>query len=380
MTLKAKYNLGVIGMGHWVRRLEPSIKKINKIRFFKVLDVTNFEDKKELLKKYKIDKKRYFQIKPGERIPLEFFEGIDAMYIASHNQFHFEQTKESLKLGKPIIVEKALATDRQGFNEMIEFITENGYENKVYPHLHYLSKALSKSIEKILPEMIKKYGKVKYASATFFEETSEEDLRRVWLLRPENGGIFLDWIHPIEILVKFCKVEFLKCFNTELYIVNSAYDTLNPSGVCARFKIEGDWFLPEALATIRVGKGFPLGLTHKTLRLVFEKNAMLDFNYVSAEKELKTSSRGGWELREKTANNEIKLIKRGKPKGAAPYDILVRNMVKIIEGKKPPLTITDIKKIYEPEWQFQEKSRSNTPRRDEKSIQEFIKAGLEKAE
>jgi len=386
---KDKYNLAGIGMGHWAKRLYPSIKKIKKIRFFKALDVTSFEDKKPLLLKYNIPKERYFRIGPSDKIPSEFFDGADAVYIASHNQFHLSQVKQSLENGKIVIVEKTLATNRNDFNEIKDFIVKNGYENRVYPHLHYLSKALSKSILEILPKAVETYGKIRYCAATFFEETDEEDLRRAWLLRPENGGIFLDWIHPIEILVKFCGAEFLKCDEIERYIVNPVYSLVDSTGVSARFKLSGKLFSDNAFAIIRVGKGFLSGMTHKTLRLLFEKNAFLDFNFVSVEEERKTRLSGEWQLREivnpvrgllsKRVNKKNVLVKKDKPRGPHPYDVLVQDMVNIIEGENSPLSIKDVEKIYEPVWQFLEKSQRINPKRDEKSIQKFTKDGLEKS-
>jgi hypothetical protein len=248
----------------------------------------------------------------------------------------------------------------------------------IYPHLHYLSKALSRTIPQILPDAIKKYGKIKQASATFFEEVREEDMRRTWLLRLENGGIFLDWIHPVEILVHLCKADFLECYRAEPYIVNPAYDTVNPTAVCARFKIAGEMFSEGASATIRVGKGFPAGHTHKTLRLVFEKNAHLNLNYISSEEEFETGSRGTWELVEFSGGKKTTVMS-GAPKGPLSYDFLVTHMLDMVEKKKAPLTIEEIKKIYEPVWQFHEAAINVAPIADTQAVERLLKDGIELA-
>jgi len=130
-------------------------------------------------------------------------------------------------------------------------------------------------------------------------------------------------------------------------------------------------------------------MTHKTLRLLFEKNAFLDFNFVSVEEERKTRLSGEWQLREivnpvrgllsKRVNKKNVLVKKDKPRGPHPYDVLVQDMVNIIEGENSPLSIKDVEKIYEPVWQFLEKSQRINPKRDEKSIQKFTKDGLEKS-
>ncbi len=374
----ARYKLGVVGTGHWVRRLHPSIERSKKITLHKGAGTTNYEDKKELLDNYRITKDTYFQIKPTADIPAEFFKDLDVVQIASYNQFHHSQTKMALEHGRATIVEKAIATERKSFEELMDFIIKKGYDKMVYPHLHYLSKALSRTIPQILPEAIKKYGKIKYASATFFEEVREEDIRRTWLLKPENGGIFLDWIHPVELLVKICGANFQECYTAEPYIVNAAYDVVNPTAVCARFKIAGEMFSKDATATIRVGKGFPPGHTHKTLRLVFEKNAYVDFNYISSEEEFETGSRGTWELAEFSGDKKT-IVMKGAPKGPLSYDFLVLHMHDINEGKTLPLTMDDIKRIYEPVWQFHEASKNIIPKGDKQSVEQLLKDGVELA-
>ncbi len=374
-----QYKLGVIGTGHWVRRLHPSIKNSNKIALHKGAGVTKFEDKKAILDEYNITKDRYFQIEPHAEggMPHDFFKDLHAVQIASYNQFHSGQAKQALEHGRVTVVEKAFATERKGFEEMMAFIKKNGHEKRIFPHLHYLSKALTRTIPEILPEAMGKYGKIKCAVATFVEETSEEDMRRTWLLKPENGGIFLDWIHPVEILAKFCGANFLKCESVEPYIVNPAYDTANPTGICARFKVSGDVFSKDASVTIRVGKGFPAGNTHKSLRLFFEKDAVLDLNYLSSEEEFRTGLRGNWELAE-IDGDKLTVVKKGTPKGPLSYDFLVTNMLNVIEGKCPPLTMDEIAKIYEPVWQVQEAAKGAALIGDKKSVEQFIKNALEK--
>ncbi|MBU4452396.1 MAG: NADP-dependent phosphogluconate dehydrogenase [Nanoarchaeota archaeon] len=374
----AKYKLGVVGTGHWVRRLHPSIKKSNKLLLHKGAGVTRFEDKKAVLDEYNITKDRYFQIPSVAELPLEFFKDLDAVQIASYNQFHHEQTKQSLAHGKVTVVEKTFATERKGFDDMIDFIKKNGHEKKVYPHLHYLSKALTRSLAEILPEALKNYGKITCAAGTFVEETREEDMRRTWLLKPENGGIFLDWIHPVEVLAKFCGANFLECKSIEPYIVNPAYDTVNPTGLCARFKISGSAFTKDAFATIRVGKGFPAGVTYKSLRLFFEKSVVLDLNYISSEEEFQTGLRGAWELAELDGDKKT-VLKKGTPEGPLSYDFLVKNMLNMIDGKEPPLSIDEIKRIYEPVWQVQEAAKGLVSISEKKSVEQFIKDALEKA-
>lgn len=371
------FSLGAVGIGHWVNRLKRTMETDGRVVLKKAVGVTFYEDKKTDLDKFGITKENYFRIEPQKPLPDGFFDDLDIVQIASHNKFHKEQTIQSLTHGKVTLTEKTFATNRKDFDEVIGFIASNNHDSRVTIHLHYLGKILTRELPKILPDAIKKYGKIKQAVGTFFEEVNPEDVRRNWLFKPENGGILMDWIHPIEILSYICKGEFVECLNVETFVVNRDYDYINPTGADVKFKINGINFTQDAVAYIRVGKGFPHGITHKTLRLIFEKGAFLDLNYISSEQEFNSDLRGTWELIE-MENGKRKVVSFGSPTGPISYQFILNEMVEMMNGKKPSLSLDDVKKIYEPLWLFQEAISNKESKRDEDDIKEFIKAGLEK--
>lgn len=54
----------------------------------------------------------------------EFLDKIDAVYIASPNETHYEYAKETLKAGKHVLCENPIALDRQGAVELYELADE----------------------------------------------------------------------------------------------------------------------------------------------------------------------------------------------------------------------------------------------------------------
>ena len=371
------YKLGAVGIGHWVNRLKRTMENDGRMVIQKAIGVTKYEDKKADLDRFGITEDNYFRIEPMQPLPDKFFQGLDIVQIASHNKFHTAQTMQSLEREKVTIAEKTFATNANDFNKVIDFIKSNNHEKRVTIHLHYLGKILTLELPKILSFAIKEYGRITNAIGTFFEELNPEDLRRSWLFKPENGGIFMDWIHPMEILSHTCKGTFGNCLNAETFVINSEYDDVNPTGVYAKFKIDGDYFTKDALADVRVGKGFPHGITHKTLRLMFEKNAFLDLNYISSEQEFNSNLRGTWELVEMD-NGKKKIIKFGSPTGPISYQFMINEMIRMINGEKPSLSLEEVEKIYKPLWDFQEAVEGKEPNRNEEDIKNFIKSGLEK--
>ena len=189
---------------------------------------------------------------------LKSMSEVDIVHVASHNQFHQAQTVECLEHGVAVVVEKTLAINEAGTEDILTYIQRNGHEGRVAPHVHYLEKALALELRhKLWPWALQRSGKLVRASGTFIEDVSEDDLRRQWLFKPENGGIFMDWIHPSAMLANICGAHFASCEEAVGYVVNPAYDPANPTGIEARFRLTGPNLAPNATATIRVGKGFP---------------------------------------------------------------------------------------------------------------------------
>lgn len=342
--MTARYALGGIGAGgHWYGRLHAFLKE--RVELVKAVGITRYEDKREILESYGLTKDRYYQVVVGASLPDDFFEGIDVVHVASHNQFHAAQARQCLDHEKVVVVEKTLATSEDGTEDLLGFIRRNGHELRVAPHVHYLEKALTLEVKRVLwPRALREAGRLLRATATFIEDVSEEDLRRQWLFKPENGGIFMDWIHPSAMLANVCGAWFEECLDATGYIVNPAYDPANPTGIEAQFRLRGEHLAPGATATIRVGKGFPPGVRFKRMRLEFERGAALDLTFTDTEKEIEFGLKGSWTFERDGA------VETGKASGPSSYELLVDEMLVMLERKGAPLTLDEIRALYRPVW------------------------------
>lgn len=364
------YLLAASGLGHWVRRLQATLEERgNRIKLYKAAGTRSYEERKEELQKYGIPKERYFSLNPDNPLPEEFFQDVDIVYIASPNVFHKTQTEQSILKGKVTVTEKTLAVNRREFESIISLIKSKA-EGKVTVGLHYLSKALTKELGKRLDSMVERYGKISSISATFFEETREEDARREWLFKPENGGIAMDWIHPLTIISHTMKARDMRLTEAKGYILQPLYDQVNPSGFFASYNVYGEYFSDGCKAVIRVGKG--LDLAYKVMRLEFER-ATVDLIYISSDEEFLTGSRG--EIRIARKGEEDQII---RPQGPLSYEPMLDDMLRMVKGEPPSLSIDDIIRIYEPEWQLLEAILGNEPvkENDKEEIQKFISEGL----
>jgi len=363
--------LGSVGYGHWFRRLSVAIEKNGKVLPWKIVGISPYEAKRPEFERFNITADRYYQNDPlVGRLDDRFFDGIAVVYIASPNRFHAEQTLQSLHEGKVTITEKTYAVSRQQFEEVIDYVKENGYEKKTTVNVHYLGKALTRFMPTIVARVIKEYGRIREIEGTFYEYR-EEDFRRRWLLDPiHHGGIFMDWAHPTAILAYVLGASFDECITAKTFIINPDLDPSNPSGAHARFKISGENFAPNAEAEIKVGKGFPVGTSYKKLRLRHEHNAVLDFNYVSSDVEAESGTRGSWQL-SRIENGKMIPLASGYPAGPLSYEILIDTMVDMCKNENSPLSLDDIIKMFEPQWQFQEKISGMKPKLEVPPIPAF---------
>lgn len=368
--MTTKYKLGGIGAGgHWYGRLHEFLK--DRVELTKAVGITRYEDKREILESYGLTKDRYFQVIVGASLPDAFFEGIDVIHVASHNQFHERQTRDCLGHEKVVVVEKTLATTQEATEDLLRFTRRNGHEGRVTPHVHYLDKALTRTWQNELwPRALRESGRLARATCTFIEDVSEEDLRRQWLFKPENGGIFMDWIHPSAMLAHVAGARFSECLEATGFVVNPAYDSTNPTGVEARFALTGNDLAPGCTATIRVGKGFPPGVRFKKMRLEFERGAALDLTFLDTETEIETGRKGTWTL------DFDGRVEKGRATGPSSYELLVEEMIQMLEGKGPPLALEEIGEIFRPVWITLAALEERDVVRDADSIEGMMKRAI----
>jgi len=108
------------------------------------------------------------------------FDGIDAVYIASPNALHFEQSKLFLENGKSVICEKPVVTSYSQLEILIETAKKHDvvYTEAIMPIYTPASKAIKEEIAKL--------GKLSLARIDFCQRSSRYDA----LKRGEQVNIF----------------------------------------------------------------------------------------------------------------------------------------------------------------------------------------------
>ncbi len=370
------YKLGAVGLGHWFKRLLFSMDK-TLLTLEKGAGIFPYEAYDPPLTDFGLKRENYYQIKPGDPIPEEFFDGIDVVQIASPNRFHHEQTIQSLDHGKITITEKTYGSDRETFHKTIDYIREHEVENKTYVHLHYLNKQPTLALPGIVKRMAKNHGKIISAVGTMFEEANDEDMRRSWIFNNANGGIFMDLIHPTEVLYVGTKARFKECLDANLYMVNSKMCSDDPTGVEVWYKVEGKYYADNAIAAIRVGKGFPHGLNYKALRLTFANGTYLDVKFENALIEYTSKKRGSWRVKRQT-NGDVEVLERGDPRGKTPFALMVDDVIRMIKGENPPISIDQMEEVFNIQWMFRDLASEKKMMGSWNDIREYIGNGLEK--
>jgi predicted dehydrogenase len=362
------FKLGASGLGHWVRRLQSTLSDIgDEIELYKAVGTKGYEARREELQRYGISRDRYFSLEPDSPLPSAFFEGLDIVYIASPNRFHMAQTLQAVEMGKVTVTEKTLAVKKDDFYATLDRIRKQA-PGRVTVGLHYITKSLTLELGRRLPRLIDEFGRIKSVSATFFEETRDEDANRRWLFKPENGGVAMDWIHPLSIISYTLKAEKMRLEGVDTFIVQPLYDQVNPTAFQASYELKGTNFLNTARAVIRVGKG--MKSPHKVMRLNLER-ATVDLVYISTDEEFLTGKRG--ELRVESPGGGLHVV---RPSGPLSYEPMIQDMLKMVKGGNPTLSLQDLERIYDPEWQLQEGIAKKEPSTDKERISWFMERGL----
>ncbi len=363
------YNLGAVGLGHWFDRLHAGMKKANRIMITKAVGTSPIESKLTLLARFGIPTANYYQADKYGHIPEQFYNGIDIVHISDPNQFHAMQSIDALERQKYVVVEKTIATNENDFNSTIKYLIDNKQENNLYLHLHYLHKLLTMELNHLLEKLSQHNGKINKIESVFFEEENDEDFRRSkWLFAPESGGLFMDWIHPFEVILNGARADSVKLDNIKQYVINESYTTIYPTGIESKIIVNGRHFIKDTKWTSKIGKGVKDGQQKKTVHLYFESGNILELNYKNSEKEFSSTERGTWNLYDK--NNNI--IAKGSPSGMTASELLVSDILELCNGKGPMLKINEIKKLFQPQWDYQKMSINSALIKNKKEINAFI--------
>lgn len=368
--------LGVVGLGHWFSWLKTGIGAGGTLDLKKAVGTKPFEEKQALLSGFGITRDNYYISDPDGRLPERFFDGIDVVHISDPNRFHSDQVVQSLEHGKHVIVEKTLAVNKSQFGKLGSFIKKNGYKERVYLHLHYLHKQATIEFARMVPKLVKKYGKIKSIDATFFEEVDDEDPKRTWILRPENGGVFMDWIHPYEIIYYSTKCKFGSINDLKIFMVNGDYDRNNPTGVETTIALTGRNYSDGATAKIRAAKGVRKGLELKSINVAFESGAYARICFPGHEAEFMSKDlRGRIDIVEPNGEK----IPSESLSGPNSSEMFIKEIGDFINGRHPGLKMSEISKIFKPQWDYQRIVKSKELIRDESEIDGFLQEGTAKA-
>ncbi len=363
------YNLGAVGFGHWFERLYAGMVKTDQIKLAKVVGVSELSTKSERLRLVGINKDNYYKMDPDGPLPKEFFSDLDIVHISDPNKYHAAQTIQSLKEGKLTITEKTWGINKDEFYSVINYIKENNLEKRAYLHLHYLHKLLTIELDRVLEEFIKEHGKITGISATFFEPFREEDVRRsTWLFSMESGGLFMDWIHPFEIIYRGMQADSVNITKLNLFVMNDLYDKENPTGIEAVINVKGKRFSDNAKGTVRVAKG--AAVDKKAVRVYLESGAYLELVYLDSDREASTGMRGCWTL----MKNGIELNTQC-PRGMNTSEFFVEDIIKKAKGEESGFGLSFIEKLFETQWQYQDLYKSIELNKDKKAVSEFIARG-----
>ncbi len=342
------YNLGAVGFGHWFNRLYAGLRDSGEVKVAKIAGVSSIDGKLKKMREMGVGEDAYYQIGMDGPIPDRFYDGLDIVHISDPNEYHAEQTMDSLRHGKITITEKTWGINKKEFDDVARFVEDNDLGNKAYLHLHYLQKQLTKGLDALLDKYTGEYGKVKSVSESFFEVENEEDTRRSnWLFSKKNGGLFMDWIHTFEIVISGAEATKAELKDFDLFVVNPRYSTEHPTGIAAKVSLAGKHFANGATGIMRMAKGTTNGI--KAARFYFESGAYIDLEYLNSETEFGSDRRGTW-----TLYDGGRKVTSGAPRGPNTSEVFVNEILDMCHGRQAGLTVSDARKLFAPQWKYQE--------------------------
>lgn len=321
------YRIGVVGVGHWATRFDRAMD--GDLSFYSAADVAPMDDKEDTLDALGIPASRYHRIAPDDPLPEAFLRDLDVVHVASPIAAHRDQTTQALEDTDALVVtEKAYGPSLDDHDAVQEVAEREG--NDAYLHLHYTRKMPTLAMRDTVRDAVAEYGPVQDVQMSFLERFDETDVERSWVFDPANGGIVLDWIHPMEVLVYACDAEFSGLTEASGVRTTDAYGVDHPTAAALTYDVDGELFADDVTASIRLGKGFDR--THKAARLDFG-DATLDFSYANSGAERGGDDRGAVIRDGPDAYREERLS------GPTPYELMADDMAHAVETGEPPFTL-----------------------------------------
>jgi glycerol-3-phosphate cytidylyltransferase len=220
--------IGIIGTGRIANRFMPEVKLVSGISAQGVYN-PNIESSKQFATKWEIDFYTNIEV---------FFDDVDAVYIASPHQTHYEYVKTALAHEKHVLCEKPMVLKKVQAEELFE-----------YAHKHNLilfegiKTAYCPGFEKLLGIACSgTIGSIRYIDACF---TKLEDPNKRELIDRKYGGSFTE-------LGSYCLLPIIKLFGTEYK--NIQFDVIHGSNELDLFtKVSLTYEKGAATATCGLG-------------------------------------------------------------------------------------------------------------------------------
>jgi predicted dehydrogenase len=145
----AKFNVGVIGVGYWGRKIVDEYSKIENVSIYGVSDLDD--------KNLQFCAERY-GVKNGFKSYKDLLaqKNLHAVNVCTPNSMHYQVCKDALEAGKHVLVEKPITmTSREG-QELVELAQKKGLTLSV-GHIFRFNNALAE-VRRLIKE--KFFGKV----------------------------------------------------------------------------------------------------------------------------------------------------------------------------------------------------------------------------
>lgn len=220
--------IGIIGTGRIANRFVSEAALVSGVSVESVYN-PHIESALRFAKKWKINAYNTLQ---------EFYKNVDAVYVASPHETHYEYIKSALEYGKHVLCEKPMALQRAQAEELSAYAKANNlilFEGIKTAYCPGFMKLLSIACSGMI-------GTIHNVEACFTKLESPESRE---LTDPEYGGSFLE-------LGSYCMLPVIKIFGKEYKEVR--FDSIQGDHGLDLFT-RASFLYPNGMATITCGLG-----------------------------------------------------------------------------------------------------------------------------
>jgi len=159
-----------------------------------------------------------------------------------------------------------------------------------------------------------------------------------------------------------------------LYTTNESYSATNPTGVQAEVALKGKRFSDGATITVNIAKGVDPKYSRKSMVFTFEDNTYARLGFIGSEKETK-ENRGEFETGE--ISNGIRSPESVlRLQGKSSSEMFVKEIIKLCNGKRAGLKLSQVSKVFKPQWEYQTLAPKQQLIKDPKEVELFLESGL----